>query len=377
VLLQVYQNILKIKTRKHYKYYKNQNDASDVFYNKDLAILEESQNTIFAYENTIVICSREYIINKVIRDFALAYRIKPHNIKKDQIIQHKIDSIIDSLKSLIKENDKKYDSFAYTQKPFTVCFIKLYNNRRDGPFIIYYELSPETMQWVSTGINKLDTSCNDCEKRVDDCGGIRYADVILNRYYAVECYEYAEDDEYYEEYYKKYVERDKEDDEDDEGYEDDYNPPEDYFTFIYDLLTGKLAYNSVSYTRKGDDADSPDLYTLQLDHRTFMFVGTNLHIIPISQYNPNLFKILIGNAALKADSQETSYTFDLAKEGRILYIFRNMQFSQIFFIYNSSYGKIWQKDGSGSKFIYQDGYIIYTKSKLEHIFYIIKTFLLY
>jgi hypothetical protein len=145
VLLQVPKSLPKIKTKKYYKYYKNQNDAFDVFYNKDLAILEKSQNTIFAYENTIVIGSREYIINKVIRDFALVYRIKPHNINKEHTIQHKIDSIVNGLKTLIKENAQKYNSLAYTQKPFRVCFVKLHSNRRAGSFIIYYEFSPETM----------------------------------------------------------------------------------------------------------------------------------------------------------------------------------------------------------------------------------------
>jgi len=212
VLLQVTNSLPKIKTKKHYKYHKNQNDVFDVFYNKDLAIIEKSKNNIFAYENIIVLCSRDYIINKVIRDFVLVYRIKPHNINKDHTIQNKIGFIIDGLKSLIKENDKKYNSFAYTQKPFTVCFVQLDSYRLTRSFIRYYELSPETMKWVSTGINKLDPGCDDCEKAMNDCEGIRYADVILNKYYKVDCYKYAEDDEYYEEYYMKYVARDKEND---------------------------------------------------------------------------------------------------------------------------------------------------------------------
>jgi len=368
VLLKVTNSLPKIKTKKHYKYYKNQNNVFDVFYNKDLAILEKSQNTVFAYENTIVICIREDIINKVIRDFVLVYKIKPHNINKEHTIQHKIDSIVGGLKSLIKENDKKYDSFAYSQKPFTVCFVKLDSYRLTKSFIRYYEFSPETMKWVSTGINKLDPGCDDCEKAMNDCEGIRYNDVILNRYYEVECYKYAEDDEYYEEYYMKHVARDKEDDEDDEGYEEDYNPPEDYFTFIYDLLTGKMAYKSDSYTRKSDADDPPDSYTLKLDDRSFMLVGTKLHIIPMDQYNGNIFNISIGSATLKHDSQKESYMFGIDKKGKILYIFRNLQFNQVFFMYNSSYLKIWKKDGSSPTFSYEDGNIIYRNYKPEYIF---------
>ncbi len=359
MLLKVSETLPKIKTKKYYRYYKNQNDVFDVFYNKDLAIIENQKNNIFAYENTIVFCNKEYIINKVIRDSALVYRIKPHNINKEHNIRHKIDSIIDSLKSLIKENAKKYDSFAYTQKPFTVCFVKLHSNRREGSFIIYYEFSPETMNWVTTGTNKLEPSCDDCEETIDDCEGIRYADVILNRYYVVDCYREAEDDEYYG------------DDEDDEGYEEDYIPPENYFTFIYDLLTGKMVYNSVSYTRKGDDDSSLDSYTLELDYRSFMFVGTNLHIIPMGQYTSNIFNISIRSATLKHDSQETSYTFKIDKKGKILYIFRNLQFNQIFFIYNTSYVKVWEKDGSSSTFNYKEGHMIYRtyrNYKPEHIF---------
>ena len=368
MLLKVTNSLPKIKTKKHYKYYKNQNNVFDVFYNKDLAILEKSQNTVFAYENTIVICIREDIINKVIRDFVLVYKIKPHNINKEHTIQHKIDSIVGGLKSLIKENDKKYDSFAYSQKPFTVCFVKLDSYRLTKSFIRYYEFSPETMKWVSTGINKLDPGCDDCEKAMNDCEGIRYNDVILNRYYEVECYKYAEDDEYYEEYYMKHVARDKEDDEDDEGYEEDYNPPEDYFTFIYDLLTGKMAYKSDSYTRKSDADDPPDSYTLKLDDRSFMLVGTKLHIIPMDQYNGNIFNISIGSATLKHDSQKESYMFGIDKKGKILYIFRNLQFNQVFFMYNSSYLKIWKKDGSSPTFSYEDGNIIYRNYKPEYIF---------
>jgi len=354
VLLQVPKSLPKIKTKKYYKYYKNQNDAFDVFYNKDLAILEKSQNTIFAYENTIVIGSREYIINKVIRDFALVYRIKPHNINKEHTIQHKIDSIVNGLKTLIKENAQKYNSLAYTQKPFRVCFVKLHSNRRAGSFIIYYEFSPETMNWVSTGTNKLDPSCDDCKRAIDDCDEIIRTDIILNRYYVVDCYVGSEDDVYG----TYFVSAD----------EEDYESPRDYFTSIYDLLTGKMVYNSVSHTREAKKGDSYASYTLKLNHRAFMFVGTNLHIIPIGQYNRDILKISIGSAALRPDGHEIFYTFDMANKGEILYILRNLQFNQIFFIYNSSYVRLAQKDSSTPTFSYKGSHILNTNSTLKNIF---------
>ena len=108
-----------------------------------------------------------------------------------------------------------------------------------------------------------------------------------------------------------------------------------------------------------------------------MFVGANLHIIPIGEYSSNIFDILVGSAALQHDSQEKSYTFDIDKKGRILCIFRNIQFSQVFFMYNSSYLKIWKKDGSSPTFSYEDGYIIYRNYKPEYIFLHQNNFLLY
>ena len=99
-----------------------------------------------------------------------------------------------------------------------------------------------------------------------------------------------------------------------------------------------------------------------------MFVGTNLHIIPMGQYSSNIFDISISSATLKHDSQKILQTFGINKEGKILYIFRNLQFNQVFFLYNSSYLKIWEKDESSPKFSFSHCYIIYSDYKLEHIF---------
>ena len=55
------------------------------FYNEYLAIIDKMHSIIFAYENIILLSGRKYIINKVLRDFVLVYRIKPHNINKDKV----------------------------------------------------------------------------------------------------------------------------------------------------------------------------------------------------------------------------------------------------------------------------------------------------
>jgi hypothetical protein len=235
-MLQISKSLPRVKTKKYYKCYKSNNNYIDAFYNKDLVIIEESRKIVLAYESTIVLCRGEGVTNKIIRDFTIVHGIKPHNINKEWAIQHRINSIVDSLETLIKENIEKYDSFVYTQKPFLVCFIKLCDyNRPKESFITYCELSLETMKWVPTGTNKLDFSCGDCEIIIP-------VYVLLDRYYAVECYTYAEDDEYVVE---------------DDEY--DYELPRDYFTFIYDLLTGDVAYSSVSYTIENDE-DAPPLH---------------------------------------------------------------------------------------------------------------------
>ncbi len=350
MLLQVPKSLPEIKTKKYYKYYKNQNnDVFDVFYNDDLAIIEKSKDIIFSYENTIVLSNKSHIINKVLRDFVIVHRIKPHNVNKDKVTFEKIDYILKSLKSLVKNGNKKYGDFAYTYKPFTVCFVQLYDDYyRYNPLIIYYEFSHEEMRWIQTDIKKLDPSC-------DDCDGIINGKVSLNRYYELTGYIEAEDDEYIE-----YSEDD---------YVDEPEVPKYYFTLIYDLFTGKEVYRAETYKMKDDQAPA---FVLMLNNRTIVFVGTSFHIIPIGQYNKFISYLSISDLALKFDSydsQETPYTFEIYDRGPILYIFRNVQFSQIFFIYNN-YMTLWEKSGSSptSDFDFKYNNFYHSKSIIEHIF---------
>ena len=347
MLLQATDSLPKIKTKKYYKFYENKEKYFEVFYNKDIAILDKNNITIFSYENTIVMSNKSHLINKVLRDFVLVYRIKPHNINKEHTIQHKIDSIVGSIKSLIKENEKKYDSFAYTQKPFTVCFVQLYtiDDYSCDPLIIYYEFSHDAMRWIKTDIKKLDLSW-------DDCSGIIDGRVLLNRYYELTGFVDAEDDEYIE--YNEY------------DYVDKFELLKYYFIFIYDLFTGKEVYRAETYKMKDDQSPA---YILTLDKRTIMFVGTSFHIIPIDQYNKFISYMSISDLALKFDSQETPYTFEIYDKGMILYIFRNLQFSQIFFIYNNCiilYDKSGSSPTSDFDFKYSNFYL--SESTIEHIF---------
>ncbi len=348
-MLRVLKSVPKVKTKKYYKYQKNQDNVFDVFYNKDLAIIEKSKSTIFVYENTIVFCNMEYIIRKVIRDFTLVYRIRPHNANKDKVALEKINHILKTAKSLVENGIKKYDGFAYTYKPFTVCFVQLYDdNYRYNPLIIYYEFLHEEMRWIQTDIKKLDPSC-------DDCDDITNGKVFLNRYYELTGYVEAEDDE------------DIEYSEDD--YVDEPEVPKYYFTLIYDLFTGKEVYRAETYKMKDSQAPA---FILMLNNRTIVFVGTSFHIIPIGQYNKFISDLSISELALKFDgydSQETPYTFEIYDQGPILYIFRNVQFSQVFFIYNN-YITLWEKSGSSptSNFNLKYGNFYHSKSTIEHIF---------
>ena len=347
MLIQIPKSLPKIKTKKYYKFYENKDDYFEVFYNKDLAILDKNNITIFSYENTIALSNKSYLINKVIRDFVLVYRIKPHNVNKDESTIKKIEYILRSLKSLVKNTNKKHVDFVYTYKPFTVCFVQLYtiDDYTYDPLIIYYEFSHEAMRWIQTDIKKLDPSC-------DDCDGIINGEVSLNRYYELTGFIEAED---YED-----IEYDEND------YVDEPELPKSYFTSIYDLFTGKEVYRAE--TRKMKDNQAP-AYILILNKRTIMFVGTSLHIIPIGQYNKSISYMSISDLALKFDSQEMSNTFEIYDKGMILYIFRNVQFSQIFFIYNNNiilYDKSGSSPTSDFDFKYINFYL--SESTIEHIF---------
>ena len=107
MLLQATNSLPKIKTKKYYKFYENKDKYFEVFYNKDIAILDKNNITIFSYENTIVLSNKSHLINKVLRDYVLVYRIKPHNVNKDESALKKIEYILRSLKSLVKNTNKK------------------------------------------------------------------------------------------------------------------------------------------------------------------------------------------------------------------------------------------------------------------------------
>jgi len=204
------------------------------------------------------------------------------------------------------------------------------------PLVIYYEFSHEAMNWIQTDMKKLDPSC-------DDWDGIINGDVSLNRYYELTGFIDAEDD-----------------------YVDESEHPKYYFTFIYDLFTGKEVYSAETYKMKDDQAPA---YILILNKRTIMFVGTSFHIIPIGQYNKSISYMSISDLALKFDSQEMSNTFEIYDKGMILYIFRNVQFSQIFFIYNNNiilYDKSGSSPTSDFDFKYINFYL--SESTIEHIF---------
>jgi hypothetical protein len=192
------------------------------------------------------------------------------------------------------------------------------------------------MRWIQTDIKKLDPSCADCD-------GIIKGEVYANRYYELTGFIEAEDD-----------------------YVDESELPNYYFTFIYDLFTGKEVYRAETYKMKDSQAPA---HILILNKRTIMFVGTVFHIIPIGQYNKFISDMSISDLALKFDSQEMSRTFVIFDKGMILYIFRNVQFSQIFFIYNN-YMTLWEKSSSSptSDFAFRYGNFYLQESIIEHIF---------
>jgi len=329
-----------IKINIYYKYYKNHEAYFDVFYNKNVTILESTSITVFAYENTIVFSDQDYLADKVLRDYVVAYGIKPHNINKENAIQHKINNTVEGLKNLIKEREGEYEDFAYTYKPFTVCFVKLYHNNHNKPFISYYEFSRETMSWIPADIKNLDPCCNDFKEIIE-------GNVILDKYYVVRGYNEKDVMGLYKD--KKYQ----------------YG-----LTSIYDLLTGKLMYSAATNELEIEENESI-LCELRLDRRTIMFIGTISYVIPTSQYDKDIAEIEINNITLKFDGQEITASFYIynynESKGAISYIFRNLQATQVFFIYNS-YVALWEEVSANSRFIPRDSPLKPKGYQLRHNF---------
>ena len=328
MLLQVPESLPKIKTNRYYKYYKNQDAFFDVFYNKDVSILESTSSTVFAYENTIVFSNQDYLVDKVLRDLVVAYGIKLHDVNKENANQYKINNIVEGLKKLIKEREEEYEDFAYSSQTFTVCFVQLYPDNHDKPFVRYYEFSLETMSWLPAGVRNLNPCCNDFTEIID-------SEVILNRYYMVRGYK----EEHVEGLYKA------------QKYQ--YG-----LTYIYDLLTGQLIYSaSTSHTKIEEYEHDSMLCEFTLDRRTIMFIGTEPHIIPTGKYDKDTARIEINNITLKFDSEEITVSFYISdynnSKGIISYIFRNLQATQIFFIYDS-YVELKEKLSGSSLFISRD-----------------------
>lgn len=111
MLLQVPESLPKIKTNRYYKYYKNQDAFFDVFYNKDVSILESTSSTVFAYENTIVFSNQDYLVDKVLRDLVVAYGIKLHDVNKENANQYKINNIVEGLKKINKRTRRRIRRF--------------------------------------------------------------------------------------------------------------------------------------------------------------------------------------------------------------------------------------------------------------------------
>ena len=338
MLFQISTKSPNIKTNRYYKYYKNHEAYFDVFYNKDVSILESTSITAFAYENTIVFSNQDYLADKVLRDYVVAYSVKPHNINKENATQNKINHTVEGLKNLIKEREEEYEDFAYTYKPFTVCFVQLYPNNHDKPFINYYEFSRETMSWIPAGIKNLDPCCNDFKEIIE-------GNLILDKYYVVRGY----NEKYVMGLYK------------DKKYE--YG-----LTNIYDLLTGKLMYSATTNELEIEE-NEPVLCELTLDRRTIMFIGNSSYVIPTSQYNKDTANMEINNITLKFDDQEITALFHISDynegKGVISYIFRNLQATQVFFIYDSHVA-LWEKVSSTSRFISRESPLKPKGYKLRH-----------
>jgi hypothetical protein len=338
MLLQVPINPPKIKTNRYYKYYKNHEAYFDVFYNKDVAIIESTSITVFTYENTIVFSDQDYLAEKALRDFVITYRVKPHNINKENATQHKINNIIEGLKKLIKELEEEYEDFAYTYKPFTVCFVQLYPDNHGKPFIRYYEFSHETMSWISAGIKNLDPFCNDFKEIIN-------GNFILDRYYMIQGY----NEKYVMGLYK-------------------YKKYQYGLTYIYDLLTGKLIYSATT-TEQEIEENETVLCKLTLSKRTIMFIGTSSYIIPTSQYDKDTASMEINNITLKFDGQEITALFHISDynedRGVISYILRNLQATQVFFIYDN-YVALWEKVSGTSRFISRESPLKPKGYKLRH-----------
>jgi len=349
MLFQVSTKSPKIKTNRYYKYYKNQEAFFDVFYNKDAAILESTSATVFAYENTILFSNQDYLVDKVLRDLVVAYGIKPHDMNKENANQYKINTIVESLKNLIKEREEEYEDFAYTYQPFTVCFVQLYPNNHDKPLIRYYEFSLETMSWVPAGIKNLVPCCNDFKEIIE-------GNVILDKYYMIRGY----NEKYVMGLYK------------DKKYQ--YG-----LTYIYDLLTGKLIYSATTNELEIEENESV-LCELTLSKRTIMFIGTSAHVIPTGKYEKDTAQMEINNITLKFDGQDITASFYISNynesKGAISYIFRNLQATQVFFIYDS-YVELWEKVSGTSRFISRESPLKPKGYKLRHNFLYEENFLLY
>jgi hypothetical protein len=292
----------------------------------------------YAYENTIVFSNQDYLADKVFRDYVVAYGVKPHNINKENATQHKINHTVEGLKNLIKEREEEYEDFAYTYKPFTVCFVQLHPNNHDKPFISYYEFSRETMSWTPAGIKNLDPCCNDFREIIE-------GNLILDKYYVVRGY----NEKYVMGLYK------------DKKYE--YG-----LTNIYDLLTGKLMYSATTNELEIEE-NQPVLCELTLDRRTIMFIGTSSYVIPTSQYDKDTASMEINNITLKFDGQEITALFHISDynedKGVISYILRNLQATQVFFIYDN-YVALWGKVSGTSRFISRESPLKPKGYKLRH-----------
>jgi hypothetical protein len=359
MLFYVNKNIPKIRTKKYYKYYKKRNDDFDVFYNKDMVVLDSKSITVFAYENTIVFSSRDYLTNKVVRDFAVTGRSKPHQINKEPATYQLVSSVVSSLKRLIKKYIKgsTENDFTYTYKPFTVCFVKLDYEEKS---IVHYEFSHETMKWVQIDSKKLNPCCEDFDWMTD-------YEIVMDRYLTIRGYKYDDTDAgyYVQDYeYEEYEE---------EYYEDEDTLPKYGVALIYDLLTGNLVHGANTRTIKDEeDENEHEPFNITLKNRTIMFIGTESHIITMAQYSKNIVWAIITNVTLKSKEQVITYQIDVDTDANdpILYIFRNLQDSQLFIIYNNKV-ELYNKEPNGYRLVGQGSIIrkfSEKESKIEHMF---------
>ncbi len=309
----------KSRTNKYYKYYKNSKPTLDMFYNNELAVLYNKTNSIFAYENMIIVLKQDYLTNRVIKDFVIVHHIKPHNIEKIQDIQQRIDVVVKNIKVLIEERKREGEDFVYTHKPFTVCFVE---HDSYEPSVTHYEISAETLDWVPVRKNYLEPCC-------DDFSEIQSSEVILNRYYALHGYAQVRDT-----------------DSDDEYKEKTYG-----LSIIYDLLTGKIAYEA--NTPKYENYEYQPR-VINLDKTATMLIGKNLYIIPVPRVYNTISELSIYNTVINFDKQSTKNPDEediinfpvinrehLYNEGIIQYVFRNLKADQIIFVLER-YIQIWK-----------------------------------